>query len=67
MAKTMVPEGALDSLRRLRGAVLAPTGDPAADHLHYDRGARMWRTHAELAARCLDAPALTDRTLPEYA
>ena len=64
---TMVPEGALDSLRRLRGAVLTPAGGPADDHLHYDRGARAWRTHAELAARYIDVPEQPDRALPEYA
>ena len=63
MTRTMVPEGVLEPLRRLRGAVRPPAGGPAEDHLHYDRGARTWLTHAELGARRLDVPALQDGVL----
>jgi hypothetical protein len=44
----MVPQAPGTPLRRLRDAMLPGPGGPAEEHLHYDRGARVWRTHAEL-------------------
>ena len=67
MTRTMVPEGGLEPLRRLREAVRPASGDRAEEHLHYDRAARTWRTHAELGAQRLVAQAYGDRALQEIA
>lgn len=49
MTRTMVPQApGLVSVRRVLGAVLPAAGGSAGEHLHYDRAARVWRTHAEL-------------------
>ena len=58
MTRTMVPQAPAWALRRVLTATAArATGE---DHLHYDRGARVWRTHAELQARDGVLGALSD-------
>ena len=49
MTRTMVPQASAWALRGVRPAT--PGSFTTEDHLHYDRGARVWRTHAELQAR----------------
>lgn len=48
MTRTMVPQAPSSPLRRLRDAMLPSPDAAAEEHLHYDRGARVWRTHGEL-------------------
>jgi hypothetical protein len=61
----MVPEGRSEPLRRLRDAVRPASGDRGEEHLHYDRGARTWRTHAELGARGLATVAVAVAQEPQ--
>ena len=50
MTGTMVPQApGFVPVRRLIEAIRPAAGGAAEDHLHYDRAARVWRTHAELA------------------
>jgi hypothetical protein len=53
MTRTMVPQASGGALRRLRDAVRPGAAEPFEEHLHFDRGARAWLTHGELAERRL--------------
>ena len=59
MTRTMVPQApGFVPVRRLIEAV-RPAGGSDSEHLHYDRAARVWRTHEELdrpAGLALSAP-----------
>ena len=48
MTQTMVPQAPAQPLRRLLDALRPPAAADSQEHLHYDRGAREWKTHAEL-------------------
>jgi len=49
MTTRMVAEGVVQPLRRLLGGWgTAPAVAGEQEHLHYDRAARAWLTHAEL-------------------
>jgi len=49
MTTRMVAEGVVQPVRRLLGGWgAAPAAADQQEHLHYDRAARAWLTHAEL-------------------
>jgi len=48
MTRTMVPQAPAQPLRRVLDALRPAVPAEPQEHLHYDRGERVWRTHAEL-------------------
>lgn len=49
MTRTMVPQAAgVVPVRRVLAALRPAVAAANQEHLHYDRGARVWRSHAEL-------------------